>query len=126
MEQAVLTDFIAEGHFARHVRRTRLLYAERQSALVDAATRELAGLLEVGSAEAGMHLVGYLPEGVDDRAIAQQAAAYKVEAPALSSYAQTPLRRGGLLLGYAAFNQAEIQQGIRRLATALRSTSTNR
>jgi GntR family transcriptional regulator / MocR family aminotransferase len=121
VEQAVLTDFISEGHFARHVRRTRLLYAERQSALVDAATRELAGLLEVGPAEAGMHLVGYLPEGVDDQAIARQAAAHMVEAPALSAYALTPPRRGGLLLGYAAFSQAEIQQGIRRLATALRS-----
>jgi GntR family transcriptional regulator / MocR family aminotransferase len=124
VEQAVLADFIAEGHFARHVRRTRLLYAERQSALVDAAAGELAGLLEVTPAEAGMHLVGYLPEGVDDQAISRQAAAYTVEAPALSSYAQAPLRRGGLLLGYAAFSQAEIYTGIRRLAAALRSTHT--
>jgi GntR family transcriptional regulator/MocR family aminotransferase len=121
MEQAVLTDFISEGHFARHVRRTRLLYAERQSALVEAASRELAGLLEVGPAEAGMHLVGYLPEGINDQAISRQAAAHKVEAPALSSYALTPPRRGGLLLGYAAFGEHEIVEGVRRLATALRS-----
>jgi GntR family transcriptional regulator/MocR family aminotransferase len=121
MEQAVLTDFISEGHFARHIRRTRMFYAERQAALVEAAARELTGLLEVSPAEAGMHLVGYLPAGADDQAVSRHAGAHNVEAPALSSYALAPLRRGGLLLGYAAFSQAEIQMGVRRLAAALRS-----
>ncbi|MFL5803383.1 MAG: PLP-dependent aminotransferase family protein, partial [Roseiflexaceae bacterium] len=121
VEQAVLADFITEGHFARHVRRTRVLYAARQAALVDAAKSQLAGLLAVGPAEAGMHLVGYLPEGVDDHAAARRAAAYLVDAPALSAYALTPQQHGGLLLGYAAVSQAEIYAGVRRLATALRA-----
>ncbi|MDQ4106850.1 MAG: PLP-dependent aminotransferase family protein, partial [Actinomycetota bacterium] len=66
VEQAVLTDFIVEGHFSRHMRRMRTLYTERQAALVEAAGRKLAGILEVRPAEAGMHLVGWLPEGADD------------------------------------------------------------
>jgi DNA-binding transcriptional MocR family regulator len=66
VEQAVLAAFIMDGHFDRHIRRTRLLYAERQAALVDAAAKYLGGLLEVRPAEAGMHLIGYLPEGKDD------------------------------------------------------------
>jgi GntR family transcriptional regulator/MocR family aminotransferase len=119
IEQAVLADFIAEGHFARHVRRTRVLYAERQEALV-AATRELAGLLDVRPAEAGMHLVGWLPRGADDRAVAQRAAAHGVDAPALSAYALLRQQRGGLLLGYAAFDVGQIREGVRRLAAALR------
>jgi GntR family transcriptional regulator/MocR family aminotransferase len=122
VEQAVLADFMSEGHFARHIRRTRVLYAARQAALVETATSELAGLLEVHTAEAGMHLVGYLPDGVDDKAVSQQAAAHQVEAPALSSYALAPLRRRGLLLGYAAFSHADITDGIHRLATALRNS----
>jgi GntR family transcriptional regulator/MocR family aminotransferase len=119
IEQAVLADFIAEGHFARHVRRTRVLYAERQEALV-AATRELEGLLDVRPAEAGMHLVGWLPRGADDRAVAQRAAAHGVDAPALSAYALLRQQRGGLLLGYAAFDVGQIREGVRRLAAALR------
>jgi GntR family transcriptional regulator/MocR family aminotransferase len=121
VEQAVLADFITEGHFARHVRRTRMLYAARQAALVDAAQRNLAGLLEIGPAEAGMHLVGYLPRGVDDQDASRRAAAYQVDAPALTAFALTPQRRGGLLLGYAAVSQAEIYAGVRRLAAALRA-----
>ena len=82
--QAALADFIDGGHFARHVRRTRALYAERQAALVRAARRTLGGLLEVAPAEAGMHLMGWLPAGVDDRAAARAALARDVDAPPLS------------------------------------------
>ena len=98
-----------------------MLYAARQAALLDAAQRELVGLLEVVPAEAGMHLVGYLPAGVDDRAASQRAAAHRVDAPALSAFALAPQPRGGLLLGYAAVDEAEIYAGARRLALALRA-----
>lgn len=123
IEQAVLTDFITEGHFARHVRRMRTLYASRQEALVDAAKKELDGLIDVSPAEAGMHLVGFLPEGSDDHEASRMAAAHGVEAPPISSYALEPLpgrpSSRGLLLGYAAFTEPEILRGIRQLATAL-------
>ena len=79
--QAVLSDFIEDGHFARHIRRTRMLYAERQAALLDVAPRELAGRLDVPAAGAGMHLVGWLPPGIRDRAAAQAAARHGVMAP---------------------------------------------
>ena len=123
VEQAVLADFIVAGDFDGHIRRTRKLYAERQAALVDAAAKHLTGLLDVRPAEAGMHLVGYLPQGIDDRAIARQAAAGGVEAPPLSAYALAPQPLKGLMLGYAAFSHAEIESGIRRLAAVLRSRS---
>jgi GntR family transcriptional regulator/MocR family aminotransferase len=119
VEQAVLADFMSEGHFARHVRRTRVLYAERQATLLKAAGSALNGLLEISPAEAGMHLVGFLPEGIDDRAVSRQASAYGVDAPPLSSYAIAPLPRGGLLLGYAAFGADEIIRGVERLAAAV-------
>jgi GntR family transcriptional regulator/MocR family aminotransferase len=119
VEQAVLAEFIVEGHFARHIRRTRVLYAERQATLVASAERALAGVLDVRPAEAGMHLVGWLPAGVDDRAVSRLAAAQGVDTPALAAYALSPLERGGLLLGYAAIDAAQIRAGVRRLAAAL-------
>jgi GntR family transcriptional regulator/MocR family aminotransferase len=123
LDQATLADFIADGHFARHIRRMRALYEERQAILVAAAVRELEGLLDVRAAEAGMHLVGWLPEGIDDVCASRQAAAHGVEAPPLSLYSLAPLRRGGLLLGYTAVGEKEILEGVRRLAKALRTLS---
>ena len=125
VEQAVLADFIVEGHFARHVRRMRTLYSGRQTTLVEAAREELDGLLDVRPAEAGMHLVGFLPEGSDDREASRRAAAHGVEAPPVSAYVLKGApypgcpHRPGLLLGYAALNEAEILRGVRRLAAAL-------
>ncbi len=75
IEQVLATEFLAEGHFARHVRRMRMLYAERQQALVAAAGRELAGVLEVAPAEAGIHLVGWAAEQADDQVMAERARA---------------------------------------------------
>jgi GntR family transcriptional regulator/MocR family aminotransferase len=119
IDQAVLTDFITEGHFSRHIRRMRALYGERQEVLLEAARQELAGALELQPVESGMHLVGWLPQGTDDRAAAQIALEHGVETPALSAYAIDPLRRPGLLLGFAAFSPREIHEGVRKLAGAL-------
>ncbi len=124
VDQAVLAEFIADGQFARHVRRMRTLYAERQQALLDAAARDLNGLLDLRPSEAGMHLVGWLPEGVDDRRASMRAAAWDVEAAPLSVYRIAPSRRGALLLGYACVPSSEIPPAVRRLGAALAAVSS--
>jgi GntR family transcriptional regulator / MocR family aminotransferase len=117
--QTVLTDFIAEGHFERHIRRTRVLYRERQEALLAASRRHLAGQLDVRPADGGMRLVGWLPEGVDDREASREAAAEGLEVMALSLYSPVRRRRGALLLGYTGLTSEEIDEGVRRLSRAL-------
>ncbi|HEV3468952.1 MAG TPA: PLP-dependent aminotransferase family protein [Pyrinomonadaceae bacterium] len=119
VEQAILADFISEGHFARHIRRMRALYAERQAALVAACREELGGLLELKPADAGLHLTGLLPEGVSDLEASRAAEARGVEAQPLSAFHLGPARAGGLVLGYAAYDGREIREGVRRLADAL-------
>src|SRR6266566_6724711 len=86
LEQSVLAAFINEGHFARHIRRMRLLYSERQAALVNLVEQELAGLLDIQPAAAGMHLIGWLPWGWDDRQVARAAASASVDVSPLSLY----------------------------------------
>jgi GntR family transcriptional regulator/MocR family aminotransferase len=119
VDQAVLADFISEGHFARHIRRMRVLYGERQALLVDALRRHLGDHIEIVDAEAGLHVVGWLPIGVNDQAVSQAAAAAGVDAQPLTANALAPLPRGGLVLGYAALDEAAIREGVRRLASVL-------
>jgi GntR family transcriptional regulator/MocR family aminotransferase len=120
LTQAALADFIADGHFARHIRRHRTLYAARQAALV-AAARRVAGALDVAPADAGMHLVGWLPAGVDDRTVAAAAAEHGVEAPPLAAYRARAAGRGGLVLGYSGYDEHAIARGVDALEPALRS-----
>jgi GntR family transcriptional regulator/MocR family aminotransferase len=117
LEQVVLAEFMTEGHFARHIRRMRLLYAERQAALIEAA-RPLSNWLDVRPSEAGMHLLGWLPGGSDDQAIAQLAAQHQVITHPLSRHCLEPSEQRALLLGYASVPIPAIREGVRRLATA--------
>src|SRR5262245_55319842 len=121
IEQAVLTEFITEGHFGRHLRRMRALYQERRAVLLDAAKRELAGLLEVQVSDAGLHAVGWLPRGTDDRSAARLATAEGVDTVPLSGFYREPGKRSGLMLGFAAFSEPELRSGARKLARALRA-----
>jgi GntR family transcriptional regulator/MocR family aminotransferase len=120
LEQAVLSDFIAQGHFARHIRRTRVLYAKRQALLIRQAARELAGLLDVRPMDAGMHLIGELPAGADDRAVSRRAREAGVEALPLSAFATKAKVPPALLLGYAVVPEGRIVEGVRRLGEVLR------
>src|ERR1700733_27697 len=121
--QTVLTDFIREGHFARHLRRMRILYMERRTVLVEAIQAQLGDMLEVIGAEAGMHLVALLPPGVDDREVARQAARIGLSVMPLSMcYLKTPAR-GGVILGYGGTDPTQIQDGIRALKLSLRGVS---
>ncbi len=119
LDQATLADFINEGHFARHIRRMRSLYAERQQVLLEAAQRELTGLVDIEPADAGMHVVGWLPPAISDIVASAKAAQHGVEAAPLSAYSTKPLGRGGLALGYTAVNARQIKDGVRRLSQAL-------
>lgn len=119
LEQAVLCDFITAGHFGRHLRRMREVYAERLSVLLDAARERLAGLLEISTVEAGLQTVGWLREGIDGEAAAEAAAARGVEVTPLSRYFRRRPEREGLQLGFAAVDANELRRGVRELAVAL-------
>ena len=119
VEQAVLAEFIAEGHLARHIRRMRKLYLERQNALLESLRRELAGAVEVHSHDAGMHVVGWLAKGMRDAEVSRRALELGVEAPALSSYRARLGGRGGLILGYAAYSEEQMRGAVEKLAIAI-------
>ncbi len=126
LEQAILCDFIADGHFARHLRRMRQIYAGRLEALFDAARAHLSGLLAFPPIEAGLQTAAWLAPGIDAEAAAAAAATRGVEVTPLSRYALRPMRRQGLQLGFAAVDEAAVRRGVRELAAALSSVAPSR
>lgn len=119
LAQPALAEFIEAGHLTQHIRRMRSLYAQRQGQLVAACAELASGRLDVRPAEAGMHVVAGLPDGLDDRHIAAGARARGIEAPALSSfYSEAPARQG-LMLGYAGVTKGEIRRGVAELAAVI-------
>jgi GntR family transcriptional regulator/MocR family aminotransferase len=98
----------------------RTLYQDRQETLLRAARRELGGLVQVSPSATGLHLVGWLESGRDDRQASLAAARVGVEAPPLSRYCVEPPKRGGLVLGYAGSDPRQTRDAVRKLGQALR------
>jgi GntR family transcriptional regulator/MocR family aminotransferase len=120
VEQATLTDFIQQGHFTRHVRRMRAIYRERQDALLEAAKRELSGILRVQAAETGMHVMGWLMRrGAEDLAVSQEARKHGIEAQPLTRYCMSAALPPALVLGFGALPPRELVIGIRKLRDVL-------
>ena len=120
LEQAVLAEFITEGHFGHHIRRMRQNYAERNDVLKIAADRYLSGLLDVEHAAAGIRTLGWLKTWKSDIEAALQARKLGLEVEPLSTFTVKYERPPALMLGFAGCNQAELRRGVSVLATALR------
>jgi GntR family transcriptional regulator/MocR family aminotransferase len=116
LSQAVLADFIIEGHFGAHVRRMRALYQSRRDALLDEASRALPGHVILGPSDAGFHVTAHLPAGTDDRAVQRRAAGRGIEVQPLTRYYAGPEARPGLVLGYVGLSPEAIRAGVRGLA----------
>jgi len=122
--QAVLADFIQEGHFARHIRRTRDAYAERRAAMLDALDSRMKGVLACGPSDAGLDLCVGVTNGLTEAEAAARAAAAGVDVRPLSYYAHPAAGSDcamppGMLLGFSAFTPTEIRAGVGRLEQAL-------
>ena len=119
LEQMVVREFMSEGHFARHVRRMREVYADRLSILLEEATSRLAGALEVSKVEAGLQTTGWLADGLKSEAVAAAAAKRGVEVTPVGWYAFRGRVREGLHLGFAAIDEKEIRRGVRELEVVM-------
>ncbi len=119
LDQAVLADFIVEGHFARHLRRMRVAYRERLEALTAAAERLCRGALRVRPTRTGLHTIADL-DGADAARVSREAAARGVEATPLSAYCVGQEKRANaLVLGFAAVRPEAARRGMERLAAAI-------
>ena len=116
LDQAVLCDFVAEGHLFRHVRRMRRIYASRRAALVEAVDRRLRGILLLSTTEAGLQVPARLLVPLDSQTVATAAAEHHVAVSPLSWYARRSLPYDGLVMGFAPVDEREIRGGITRLA----------
>jgi GntR family transcriptional regulator/MocR family aminotransferase len=119
--QLVMTDFLREGQFARHLRRMRTDYRARRDALVEAVHTFAGDVLTIANVDAGLQLVAYLPDGVDDRDVVQLAAQHQLLPWPLSRCYAGEGARSGLLLGFGGSDEASLTAGVRELATLIRT-----
>ena len=119
--QGILCDFILEGHMTRHLRRMRELYAGRLATLLEEGRKRLAGALEIPPIHAGLYTASFLRNGMSSRDAEAAAASHAVEALGLGRFTLSRPDPRGLVLGFAAFDDHAIRDGVARLAAALKA-----
>jgi GntR family transcriptional regulator/MocR family aminotransferase len=118
--QLALEDFLREGHFARHLRRMRALYAGRRDALVAGLEQHCDGLLSVHNSDAGLHLTTLLHGGLDDVTVVRVLNERGLTATALSTCYAGATGRSGLLLGFGGWDARRLREATRKLGAILR------
>jgi GntR family transcriptional regulator/MocR family aminotransferase len=118
LEQAVLTDFINDGHFSRHLRKMRKLYAERQQFLLAATNNHLSEIMVVPPLEGGLHLVGWLNEGVKENDLLNASKKANIELTPTSLYHRLPVKHSSLLMGYASYSKEQLLESVLALKKA--------
>ena len=119
LEQAALAVFLAEGHFARHLRRMRAAYRERGEALLEALHADCSGVLAPRPCDTGMQVCAFLPAPLSDLRVRDEAALQGVEVAALSDYFLGRRRESGLIFGFGGVRPDDMRAGTRILARAI-------
>jgi GntR family transcriptional regulator / MocR family aminotransferase len=119
LDQAVLTEFINEGHFGHHVRKMRQVYSDRSQLLVQEANRRLSGLLDVEHAQSGMCTVAWIKTRVTEMVLTRRAEHLGLEVRPISSFVSKYEQKPALMLGFAGCNESEIERGVSVLEAIL-------
>ena len=123
-DQLVLTDFIDEGYFARHLRRMRTIHEQRRTALVNTIDQNLSDILQIEGADAGLHCTALFRDNRPDVPVVQAAADNGIMLKAVSTYyypGAGSRQRNGLVFGFASATPGQIKSAVRRLASVIAS-----
>ncbi len=117
--QVTIARLIASGAFESHVRAMRTLYRRRQDALARLIAPALAGQLEIEVLNAGLHLIGWLPEGSDDRRVAESARRRGLLPRPMSDFLVEGSPRPALMLGFSNLAEQQMPEAVAALRQAL-------
>ena len=121
LSQIVLSEFMRQGHYASHIRRTRLVYRNARDTLVDQLHKQIGKDVTVESPDQGRHLIAYLRRGVSDTAIERAARDNSLIVRAISRLYRKAPPRSGLMLGFAGFSPGAIARAVSILARIVRT-----
>jgi GntR family transcriptional regulator/MocR family aminotransferase len=115
LTQQTIAQFMALGHFGRHMQRMRRLYAERRQSLIKALQTQFGDTLHIDTNDTGLHLVAYLPARSDDVALCIKAFAAGLAPVPLSASTIRTRRDPALLLSFANISTRHAAREARRL-----------
>lgn len=119
VEQA-LSRFMDEGRYVEHIRKMRRVYRERRDVLYDCLMNDCTASLEPQATDAGMHIVAWLKNGMDDQAAHRALLNAGIESLPISVYSIGSLNRSGIVLGFCCAHEKRIPNLVKRMSKILK------
>lgn len=119
VDQMILQKFLEDGHFERHLNKTRALYKNRHDILLG-CLKSLQDRCTISGENAGVHLLLHFHNGMSEAKLIERAEQRGVKVYGLSEYfiGQEKKRQATILLGYANMNEDKITEAVRILDEA--------
>ena len=121
-DQMAFSEFLRQGHFARHLRQMRKLYVERYRALSHGVDLHLRDYLTLSPIQAGLQTVGWLEEGLNAEVVASAAAKRSLDVVPVSRYSLKLSLPEGIQIGFAGVDSDQMEDAVKKLASAIRET----
>jgi GntR family transcriptional regulator/MocR family aminotransferase len=123
--QAVMAEFMATGHFQRHIRRMRRAALSRRNTVMNGWPLDIPGVGQLPTVASGLHMTVPVESVAREHELIERANSVDVEINGLSSYwlpeSTTPNdQRAGLVLGFAAVPEKAIEAALERLRAVWR------
>jgi GntR family transcriptional regulator / MocR family aminotransferase len=122
LDQIILSKFISEGHFFRHLRKMRILYFERQQILLGLAKDLVGNYLTIEPSAAGMNLTGYISSTINLQKFKMEIKKNNIIVPFIKDYAIETFNPRAIMLGYTAFSKYKIKTGLEKLRSCFESS----
>lgn len=121
VDQLIMQRFLEEGHYERHLNKTRALYKSRHDVLLE-GLRPMSDILDVSGEHAGVHLLLAFHNGLSETELIQRAAKEDVRVYGLSDYriVETSAKKPTILLGYANLTEGQIREAVEILKRCFR------
>ncbi len=119
--EEALSQFMNDGRFVEHIRKMRRIYRDRRDVLFECLMNDCADTLEPQSTDAGMHMLAWLKNDLDDLTVHRALLKQGIESLPLSVYCIEPLDRSGIVLGFSSADERRIPKLVKRMATVLNS-----
>ena len=119
--ELALARFMEDGRLVEHIRKMRRAYRSRRDVLLECLARDCADHLDVQPTDAGMHLIAWLKRGLGDYKTHAALLDAGIESLPMSVYADQPIEKQALVLGFTGTSETQIPRLVSRMAKTLAS-----
>ena len=122
LDQLILAKFIEEGHFLRHIRKMRLIYAERRKILVQLIEEHLGDYLTIEPSSAGMNLTAWLSDKIDVEKLKEEVKKHHVIVHFINDYSLENFIKPAVTLGFTGFTKYKLKTSVEKLVTCIQNS----